>query len=486
MKISRYSVLTSLLALGVVIEALSAVEWASYPYFPDKSLLFARTDSAIFSILAPLSPTFLILLLYNWPVRLAVSLDNQFSKRLKSYISWLTRPLLELRSPVSPNSESRFPQMSRPRLLLSIAIAAAVLLALIPYRHDLNPSMTPIGIDAHYYIDAVNQMLQRAPAAAASYAMGNAWAGSRPLLLIPMYLTAATGLVSVNQTIEALPVILGPLLAVSTFIFVREGSRNERVAGVASLFSALSFNVTVGLWAGFYANWLALAEAYLFLAALLGFLRTASGSKFIIMMLLSFSILLTHPWTWGVVLAVTTIFILAVWRDDRKITFVKAFAVLITINVALDLAKGIVFRGQFAAQGAISSLYGSGVSQSLGFWQNLIGALFFDYNGLLGNAILLGLPVIAMFFLRFRDMFERLLTVWVALGSLPFLALPGGIQTRILYDLPLPILTSVALLILIRPLGNNTAAAKLVFLLILLLSANYALRAVTNLVAVPF
>ena len=65
MRLSWYTVLVSLLVLAVVAEALSVIEWAAYPYFPDKSLLFAKTDAAIFDLLAPFSPALLILLLYT-------------------------------------------------------------------------------------------------------------------------------------------------------------------------------------------------------------------------------------------------------------------------------------------------------------------------------------------------------------------------------------------------------------------------------------
>ena len=486
MKISRYSVLTSLLALGVVIEALSAVEWGFYPYFPDKSLVFARIDAAIFSILAPFSPTFLILLLYTWPFRLAVSLDNQLSRRLRSYSNWLAAPLLRLKTKDQPDPARGFMLTSRPRLLLLVAVVSAALLGLVPYRLDLNPSMTPVGVDAHFYVEALNQMLQRAPAAAFSFAMRDSWAGTRPLFIITMYLTVVTGLVSVNQAVEALPTILGPLLAVSTFIFVRAGSQNERVAGVASVLSVLSFNTTVGMWAGFYANWLALTEAYLFLAALLVFFRNASATKFVILTLLSLGVLLTHPWTWVIVMAVAIGFVVTVWRDAGKTILLKPLGLLFTINILADFTKSQIYGGLVAAQIPSTSLSGSSVSQTLGLWPNLISGIFFAYEGLLGDAILLALPMIAMLFVRFKDRFERLLALWVALGSLAFPVLPFLIWTRILYDMPLPIMTSISLLLLIRPAGKKTAHANLAFLLVLLLSANYALRAVTNLVAVPF
>src|SRR5437667_5045837 len=364
MRLSAYIVLTSLLLLAVGIEALSAIEWAAYPYFPEKSLLFARMDAALFSILAPFSPEFVIIILYIWVAKLGVSFDNKFSKRLKSYFSQLAQSLSHLRPPISSDSVNRFALPDRPRLLLGLAVVMAVLLGLVPYRPELNPAMTPVGVDAHYYIEWVNAMLQRSPEGAFSYALGSASFGSRPLLLIPIYLVVVTGMITTVQAVEYLPAVLGPLLALSTFLFVREGQQNERMAGVASLLCAFSFNVTVGIWAGFYANWLAVAEAYLFLALLMSFFRTATISKFVILTALSLSMLLTHPWTGVMVLAVAAVFVVSVWRDARKTVLVKPVILFLAINIVVDVAKSLFFGGLAAAQDFSVGLSGASVSDT--------------------------------------------------------------------------------------------------------------------------
>jgi hypothetical protein len=417
---------------------------------------------------------------------LAISSDNKLSKQVKSYFDQLSKSLLLLfrPNPVSPIAELALTR--KPRLLLVVAVSLALLVALIPYRPTLNPTMIPVGVDAHFYIDYVNQMLGKSPAAAISYAMGFAWEGSRPLLLVPMYLTAATGLVSATQTYEALPAILGPLLAVSTFIFVREGYKNEKIAAVASLFSVLSFNTTVGLWAGFYANWLALSETYLFLTVFLKFSKTPSMPRFTLLALLSFSILLTHPWTWAIVLAVTALFTLIGLREERNVTLAKALLVLLAVNIFLEVAKSQIFGGLTVSQDSAPILSGAGLFSSQGLWGSLLTTLFTFYGGLLGDAVLLGLPAIAMIFLKFKDRFERLLMVWVALSSIPFLALTSPLQTRILYDMPLPIMTALALLLIARHMSNRSAVSNLLLLLVLLYSANYVISAAINLVAVPF
>lgn len=462
------------------------MEWAVYPYFPDKSLLFARIDAAIFDLLVPFSPILMILLLYTWPVMFAASLHNRYSKRFRSYLTTLIRPFLQARHRILSNPQPNSAFVRRPQLLLFLAIATAIFLGVIPYRPDLNPSMTPVGVDAHFYIDALNQMLQQSPASAISYSMGNAWASSRPLLLVPMYLASLTGLVSVNQTVEALPTILGPLLALSTFFFVKEGSGSERIAGIASMLSVLSFTPTVGLWAGFYANWLALSEAYLFLGMLFSIVKKNAMSKFIAMTLLSVGLLLTHPWTWLLILTISMIYSITLWRDSPKTDIMRPLAVLIAIDIIIDLTRSLFFGGPVATQDASASLAQSGASQTLNFWLNITNGLFSAYNGLLANAVVLAVSLISMIFLSIRNRFERVLALWIATGSIPLLFVSSLIQTRIIYDLPLSMMTSIGLFLVIRPLGSNQTQSNLAILLMLLLNANYALAAATNLVSAPF
>jgi hypothetical protein len=258
------------------------------------------------------------------------------------------------------------------------------------------------------------------------------------------------------------------------------------MAGIASLFSVFGFNSTVGMWAGFYANWLAVAEAFLFLTVLLSFFRRVSISKFAALTVLSLSMLLTHPWTGVLVLTIAAVFVVSVWRDLRKPILLKPLLLLLAITIVVDVAKSLIFGGLAAAQDVSGGLSGASIFRTIGFWPNILTALFVYFDGLLANAILLGFSVIAMVRMGVRDKLQRLLTFWVVIGSLLFPLFDGGGLARFVYDLPLSVLTSVGLLTMIRPISNRTINSNLALLLVLLLSANYALRAVTSLVAAPF
>ena len=132
------------------------------------------------------------------------------------------------------------------------------------------------------------------------------------------------------------------------------------------------------------------------------------------------------------------------------------------------------------------NLVHASTSEFLNFWPNVVDGLLFTYTGLLGNAAILGLSLFAIFFLKIEDHFDRLLITWVGISSIPFLLLPAILQTRIVYDLPFPILTAMGSYRIVTRLRERPLISNLVFVLIILVMANYTLRTLVELVVSPF
>src|SRR5213593_4794907 len=362
--------------------------------------------------------------------------------------------------------------------MLGISLLASVLLAFIPYRADLNPNSVLVGIDSPTYVGWINQMLQRPLLQALQYSFVEGLDGSRPLLLIPLYLAASTG-ISPNLIIEYLPMVLAPLLSLSTYIFVRFGQGSASLAGLTALFTSTSFYVTVGLWGGYYANMLGMIEAYLFLTFLLMFSKSPSTPRYGAMFALSVALFLTHPWTWVLITTVSLVFALSVWRETGHVIHLKEITGIIACGIVLDLLKSSIFATRTVAADVAITASLAGTNQLASFWTNLVDALFFTHGGLLGNWIVLALGLACVFALRFRDRFERLLILWVGVASLPFLAMDSYHQARILYDLPIPVLVSVALLFFLPQIGTrNIRRPGLLIVLLLILNANYALESI--------
>src|SRR5207244_13073770 len=164
-------------------------------------------------------------------------------------------------------SASTIPFLSRPNLLPIISLAASILLAFVPYRPDLNPNGTLVGVDSPAYVTWIRLMLSKPIPQALQYSFVEGLDGSRPLLLVLLYMVASLG-VSPSQIIEYLPMLLAPLLALSTYAFVRFGQGSPSFAGLTAIFTPFPFYIPVGLWGGYYANMAAPVSPYFFLTGL--------------------------------------------------------------------------------------------------------------------------------------------------------------------------------------------------------------------------
>ncbi|OLD01861.1 MAG: hypothetical protein AUJ07_10420 [Crenarchaeota archaeon 13_1_40CM_3_53_5] len=475
----EYGLLLSLLVAG---EALSAAYWIFFPYLSVLTT-FAQADAIVVDALSPFSPALLLMLLYSWIGMLLYKHSNRFSRRLRAFLG-----------PVSSSVKSLFTHsvsgkglrlLNHPRTLAFIGILGALFLSVIPYRPDLNPNGIPVGIDFHYYIEWIGPMLEKSPGGALYYAMGVASGGSRPLLLIPVYLAVSTGTVSLVHAVEALPAILGPLLVLSIFFFVSETFGDEKLAGIAALATPFSFYVTVGIWAGYYANMLALSVGFAFLTLLFRYWKKQTIVGLFWLILSSIGLLLAHPWTWVIVLTATATFAATTWWAVRKPMIVKTVGLVLVVDLLIDIAKSLVFGASVSVQEASGSfITGLVPTPTIDFWPNIVSGLFGAYDGLLANTLILVLSLIAIISFRPDSLARRFLLVWVAVSSIPILVLSDLAQTRIFYNLPFPIFTALGLLLVQRVKGLGLHS-NLVFSVIVLALANYALRSVTSLGAIP-
>ena len=475
---NRQAILTGVILLILSFQALVPVMLALFPYVPDPG--FSIINMGIYAFLAPLSAVLLMGLLYSWLIKLGTRKVRCNLRMFERPAQFLSKPFQTLMSSVRTRSLSdsarTFKILSHPRLLLAVSLATSILLALVPYRPDLNPTESLIGIDSPLYVTWINQMLARPLTQALQYSFVEGLDGSRPLLLILLYTIALLG-VSPTQIIEYLPALMAPLISLSTYIFVGLGHGSKNLAGLTALFTPFSFYLTVGLWGGYYANMLALILVFLFLTLLLIFSRSPSGSKYVAMFALSVSIFLTHPWTWILLITACLVFAVSLWRETGHSVHLKSVTGMTVAGIALDLLKSTVFATRTVVADVATKLPTSG--QAASFWNNLVDGLLYAHGGLLGNWIILALGLLAMLALRFKDRFERLVILWIGVASLPFLVLDSYHQARIIYDLPIPVLMSTAVLFFVPAIGTRKIRwPGIIIILALVLCATYALQGI--------
>src|SRR5438445_3003363 len=474
----RQAIFTGVILIVLSFQVLVLAILVFFPYLPDPGLSNINNDT--YFLLSPLSTVFLLELLYAWLPRLVAREATRYSSTARSIVHFFSEPFQKVFASVRARSLSESAQtfkiLSRPRLLLIISLAVSILLAFVPYRPDLNPSGALVGVDSPTYVTWISLMLSKPIAQALQYSFFEGLDGSRPLLLIILYMVASLG-VSPSQIIEYLPMILAPLLAPSTYAFGRYGHGSANFAGLAALFTPITFYIPVGLWGGYYANMLALVFAYLFLTLLLLFSKSPSIPKYSAMFALSVALFLTHPWTWVLIVTACLVFGLSLWRETHLSIHLKSIAGIILAGVALDVLKSTLFATRTVAADLATKLPTS--ADPSAFWVNLVDGLLYTHSGLLASWIVLGVGLFACFALRYKDWFERLVLLWVGVASIPFLLLDSYNQTRIVYDLPIPVLLATALMFLLPVLGTKEIRwPGVIIILALVLCANYALQGI--------
>lgn len=253
------------------------------------------------------------------------------------------------------------------------------------------------------------------------------------------------------------------------------------MASLTAILTASSSAVTVGIWASYYANWLGLIEAYLFLGVLLSWVRLPSRRKQAMLVALSLALLFTHPWTWILIMTVAGGFVGSHWKSEKFKPLLHSFAAIVSVNVLVESVKTLAVSafGAPAAGEYLISQTPTPFDNLLAIWPNVIQGVILTYDGLLATAIILGLALLYVIRLRWTDNFQRLLLAWVLVSSIPFCLLSAYFQTRIIYDLPIPVLAAGGLMLVLSRIESRGPLRTFLLLAIVLLSVSYALHAMT-------
>jgi hypothetical protein len=481
--------LTSICIAGLLIlfEVASVSSWVfnifSYetPFRPTARWIFPQIDLQLFNLLYPLTSWLFLLFLYSWiwiPAMKEILSRASVSTRIHSRID------KHIVSPIQNAGSRRKLNNKYVALGLLLVLATAAFIAYYPITHA--PNSTLVGVDATAYYDWLKEMAQQGPLVALDR--------DRPFFNLLMYsVQKVTG--SPPETIViALPVILAVCLSLVVFWFVRVGTKNELVALMASLFSSFSFQMTVGVFAYFAANWLAIIESFLLLIFMLKSFEKHSWKYVLASALIGIILLLTYPYMWDVVMVILVFYLTWMFvkrKPDKKME---------TVFLAFVLASNAVFYVAYSLApfgGGVSTAVRAGdvtssisVSNFFNLQNGLASMVQAWVGGLLGNPLLLILAVAGVFSMfDLKKDFNRIMLLWTMIPSLALLVVaPDPYYYRFIYLIPFQVQAAAGLYWTVTKLEDmrgrfkmsetSRTAITMAVVLVVLFLLNCALRSV--------
>jgi hypothetical protein len=474
-------VVVYLLLILVIVEVSALICWFSFPFAPKlaqmggcKSLVDLETK--VFLLMGSLAPVFTVLFLVSW-------ITKPFFPRYN-----ILRRLHNLFAQSNNHPKNIHLKRVTHLLLLACPIILSFLVTLYPLSPRLNANMNPIGVDFSAYEEVLTK--------SANKEFFSAITGfffeypDRPLSLFLIYIIKCASGLPVSTVVQFSPLILAPALVASVYFFVHKTKTLSHTPLLAAFLAVFSFHITVVMYGFLLSNWMALIELYLFMGFYFSSRKKNSYTRMAIALLLSISLLFTHSWTWGMSIGVLAAYLLLTVIHYRKdLTAIRLetriLIILIVVNVSVCITRNYVLglsAGNFETLRLAQNTVSVGALQSFG--HDLLYTLFNTMYGLFVNPTALLLAALGTFIIVSDDTpVNRYLTAWL-LGSCIFFVLGSGwiIKSRILVNLPLPVLEAIGLVGITNVVKkifepDKTALINLLTIsLILLVGLNYAFR----------
>ncbi|MCP8314404.1 MAG: hypothetical protein H3Z53_08565 [archaeon] len=475
-----------IIGLLIPLELASLSSWVmnafdyEVPFGPSPRWRFPLIDLNLFNVLYPLTSWLFLILLYCW-IWIPISRYLFLRMRRNDFSSIHLSGILE-RQPLT--------------LVLFITLVVAVFVAYYPYIHLPPPAL--VGVDtlsgANYYGFLTRMVEDGAHVSLMS---------DRPIFFLLIYFIKIVTMQPSYFVIRIMPAICATGLALATFWFVKTGTNDDHLALLSSIFSVFSFQTTAGMYGYLLANWFIIIEMMLFFTFLLKSLEKHSIIYSLIAGLISIAALLTHPYTWLIMISILFSYITLTFLIRSGIRKDILFLLIpLVIIIMVFVPYFIYFSGSMYGT---SSFWGF-VEYMLMVMKNINISNFVDLQpalslmvqrwvgGAFGNPLIIALAILGMASMAdLSKSFHRLVLCWILVPSLAFFLIVSSqewLYWRIVYVIPFQIPAAIGLYWLLNKLRSmlhsSSTTTKTYFRLfqilivafILLFLFNYSLRSV--------
>lgn len=448
------------LVLMTGFESTALIHWVLLPFGVSSPLVwFADLELSLFYVFAPLAPLMVIFIIFIVVLKL---LPNRY---LRIFGQFFTS-----RSNLCSGVNGEKIQL-HPWTLLILSLVVAVVGALYPYSPSINSEGVAVGVDVHYYIEWM------VPVEQDLFSAFTAANGSRPMMLLLIYVFQRGFGLGVLEVVKYLPVLLNPTLALSVFFMVLNATEDQEWAGLASLFSASGFTITVGMYSYFLTNMLGLILIFSSIGLLFKAIRTESKVCLVSASALGSLAVFTHPWTFAQYFTATTLFLVYMYFMRKRFGESLMILTYLVLTGLVDVFKGVL--GGLEAYGVITSTAPKlmGVGE---FWSNNIFAFRQMYGGLLSNTVLLGLAVYGVYLLNRQKPYQLFLMLLLMVSLVYYFMVHGSAQTKLLYNIPFSIFAALAILFFIRNTTFDRRKKTAILLFKVAYMVVYLLRSIAN------
>jgi hypothetical protein len=309
---------------------------------------------------------------------------------------------------------------------------------------------------------------------------------NRPLYLLLLYALVNLGIP--KQTVLNLEALfIAPLFALAVYVTAKRLSENSYHALLASLAGILGFNMTVNILGGFFMAWITLSLLYICICLTLSMME-GDVKSLILCIVTSILMLYIHPWTWSVLMAALTAYLIfqtvkSLKTDGLRVN--RSLLTLLLVNAATDILKSIItpgLGGLTTSASTLSEYFGFKNLSNLAWNLNRLTRTYL--GGLLFNP-LHTLPALIGILSLFKrgDKYSQLILTWVAVASTPFILVNTALQSRLLLVIPFPILIAEGLCVLSKLLAHfDPKLPKLLYAFFITSSLTYTVRALCNLI----
>ncbi|MFP3984596.1 MAG: hypothetical protein ACLFU9_01340 [Candidatus Bathyarchaeia archaeon] len=372
------------------------------------------------------------------------------------------------------------------------AVVLSAVFGLYAYLPVLDGSKQFVGIDTSHYVVFLENMAGEDGLHVLSYAffgLRERWLSVSLLYFFSVLFELPFGVVA-----QFSPLVVGPLIVVATYFFMRRARFPEAVCAFAGFVSAFSFVLVMGVFAAFLSNMMAWVVLLVFWGFLIEALRSQSWKPCLLAGCALACVLFLHVYTWSLMMLVLVClagyFFLRYVGGFESPRRLKLTSAIVVSNLAIELTR-LFFGGlESASSGAAVSLAQSGLSPVFVWLSAEVVLQKFWYGFFMTPAMLFmaAVGVLTVVFDVWPEDFCLPLKFWVAAPSLLFLFGDSVVKTRVLYALPFHVLAALGILSFscwfsrqFRGSYGKTLAVFFV-VLFLLVNVNYALRSM-NLVS---